>query len=143
METLFFRNRRIVALAILMILAAGVSALMTVGRQEDPTISNLFGTIVTPYPGADPARVEALVTEKVEDELKKIPEIKEIESTSRTGLSFVRVELTWSLSEAEIEQTWSEVRDAIADAAANFPPGVPEPSFDDDRTDDGHGLQGD
>ncbi len=73
METLFFRNKRIVALAILMILAAGVSALMTVGRQEDPTISNLFATVVTPYPGADPARVEALVTEKVEDELKKIP----------------------------------------------------------------------
>ena len=134
METLFFRNKRIVALTILMILAAGVSALMTVGRQEDPTISNLFGNIVTAYPGADPARVEALVTEKVEDELKKIPEIKEIESTSRTGVSFVRVELIWSLSEAEIEQTWSEVRDAIADAAANFPPGVPEPSFDDDRT---------
>ena len=56
METLFFRNKRIVALAILMILAAGVSALMTVGRQEDPTISNLFATVVTPYPGADPAR---------------------------------------------------------------------------------------
>ena len=134
METLFFRNRRIVALAVLMILAAGVSALMTVGRQEDPTISNLFATVVTPYPGADPARVEALVTEKVEDELKKIPEIKEIDSTSRTGLSFVRVELAWSLSETEIEQTWSEVRDAVADAAAEFPPGVPEPSFDDDRT---------
>ena len=104
METLFFRNKRIVALAILMILAAGVSALMTVGRQEDPTISNLFATVVTPYPGADPARVEALVTEKIEDELKKIPEIKEIESTSRTGLSFVTVELGWSLSEAEIEE---------------------------------------
>ena len=134
METLFFRNRRIVALAILMVLAAGLSALMTVGRQEDPTISNLFGTVVTPYPGADPARVEALVTEKIEDELKQIPEIKEIDSTSRSGLSFVQVELVWSLSEAEIEQTWSEVRDALSDAARNFPPNVPEPAFDDDRT---------
>ena len=134
METLFFRNRRIVALAILMILAAGLSALMTVGRQEDPTISNLFATVVTPYPGADPARVEALVTEKIEDELKQIPEIKEIESTSRSGLSFVQIELSWSLSEAEREQTWSEVRDALTDATINFPAGVPEPAFDDDRT---------
>ena len=133
METLFFRNKRIVALAIFMILAAGLSALSTVGRQEDPGISKIFGTVITAYPGADPARVEALVTEKVEDELKQIPQIKKIESTSRTGISVVQVELGWKLGKAEIEQTWSEVRDALSDAARNFPQGVAEPSFDDDR----------
>ena len=133
METLFYRNKRIVALTILLIMAAGLSALVSVGRQEDPTISNIFATIVTPYPGADPARVESLVTEKIEDELKQIPEIKEMESNSRTGISVVQVELEWNLSKAEIEQTWSEVRDALSDAARNFPVGVPEPTFDDDR----------
>ena len=46
-----------------MMIAAGASALFTIGRQEDPTITNLFATIVTPFPGADPARVEGLVTE--------------------------------------------------------------------------------
>ncbi|MCP5082691.1 MAG: efflux RND transporter permease subunit [Alphaproteobacteria bacterium] len=133
METLFFRNKRIVALAIFMILAAGLSALSTVGRQEDPGISKIFATVLTAYPGADPARVEALVTEKVEEELKQIPQIKKIESTSRTGISVVQVELGWKLGKAEIEQTWSEVRDALSDAARNFPQGVAEPSFDDDR----------
>ncbi|MEE9587337.1 MAG: efflux RND transporter permease subunit, partial [Hyphomicrobiaceae bacterium] len=133
MATLFFRNKRIVALAILMIFAAGISALVSIGRQEDPTITNIFATIVTPYPGADPARVESLVTEKIEDELKKIPEIKEVKSTSRTGISVVQIELAWNLSKPRIEQIWSEVRDALSDAARNFPAGVPEPEFDDDR----------
>ncbi|NNF79296.1 MAG: efflux RND transporter permease subunit, partial [Rhizobiales bacterium] len=133
METLFFRNKRIVALAIFMILAAGLSALSTVGRQEDPGISKIFATVLTAYPGADPARVEALVTEKIEEELKQIPQIKKIESTSRTGISVVQVELGWKLGKAEIEQTWSEVRDALSDAARNFPQGVAEPSFDNDR----------
>ncbi|MEE9603045.1 MAG: efflux RND transporter permease subunit, partial [Thermoguttaceae bacterium] len=133
MATLFFRNKRIVALTVLMILAAGISALVSIGRQEDPTITNIFATIVTPYPGADPARVESLVTEKIEDELKKIPEIKEVKSTSRTGISIVQVELAWNLSKPRIEQIWSEVRDALSDAARNFPAGVPEPEFDDDR----------
>ena len=95
MATLFYRNKRMFAVAILMILAAGLSAFVSVGRQEDPTISNLFATVVTPYPGADPARVETLVTEKIEDELKKIPEIREVESKSRTGISIVQVELAW------------------------------------------------
>ncbi len=134
METLFYRNKRVVALAIFMILAAGLSAILTIGRQEDPTITNIFATIVTPYPGADPARVEALVTEKIEEELKQIPEIKKIESVSRTSISVVQVELSWDLGKTQIEQVWSEIRDALADASRNFPDGVPEPEFDDNRT---------
>ncbi|NNE22466.1 MAG: efflux RND transporter permease subunit [Rhizobiales bacterium] len=134
METLFYRNKRMYAVAILMILAAGLSAFLSVGRQEDPTISNLFATVVTPYPGADPARVESLVTEKIEDELKKIPDIRKVESKSRTGISVVQVELAWNLPAAKVEQIWSEVRDALSDARRNFPAGIAEPSFDDDRT---------
>ncbi len=133
METLFFRNKRIVVLTVLMILAVGLSALFSVARQEDPTITNIFATIVTPYPGADPKRVESLVTDKIEDELKKIPEIKQVKSASRTGISIVQIELAWTLSKPRIEQIWSEVRDALSDAARQFPAGVPEPSFDDDR----------
>jgi len=117
-----------------MILAAGLSAFVSVGRQEDPTIANIFATIVTPYPGADPARVESLVTENIEDELKQIPEIRKVESVSRTGISVVQVELGWNLSAEEIEQSWSEIRDALADAATAFPAGAGEPIFDDDRT---------
>jgi multidrug efflux pump subunit AcrB len=63
METLTFRQPRIVALALLVIIAAGLASLLAIGRQEDPTITNLFGTVTTIVPGADPARVEALVTQ--------------------------------------------------------------------------------
>ena len=134
MTTLFFRDLRLLILAIFMLLAAGISSVTTIGRQEDPTITNLFATVVTPYPGADPARVEALVTEKIEEQLREIPEIDDITSVSRLGISVVRVELSQFISTARIEQVWSEIRDALGDAARNFPTGVPEPEFDDDRT---------
>ena len=134
MTTLFYRDSRLLALAILMMVAAGASALMAIGRQEDPTITNLFATIITPYPGADPARVEALVTEKIEEQLREIPEIDDLMSVSRLGISVVRVELSQFISDQRIEQAWSEIRDALDDAAGNFPPGVPQPEFDDDRT---------
>ena len=133
MTTLFYRDARLFALAILLIVAAGASALMTIGRQEDPTITNLFATIVTPFPGADPARVEAQVTEKIEEELREIPEIDEITSVSRAGMSVITVELSEFISKTAIEQAWSEIRDALDDAAVNLPPGVPAPDFDDDR----------
>jgi len=134
MSTLFFRQWRVTALFILVVVAAGGSALLTIGRQEDPTITNLFATVVTPYPGADPAQVEALVTEKIEEELREIAEIKEILSTSRNGFSIIQVELLQTISDQEIENAWAEIRDALSDAARNLPAGVPEPGFDNDRT---------
>lgn len=134
MRTLFFRDARLFALAILMMVAAGASALTTIGRQEDPTITNLFATVVTPFPGADPGRVEALVTEKIETELREIAEIDELRSISRLGVSVVEIKLVQTISKTQIEQTWSEIRDALSDAARSFPAGVPQPRFDNDRT---------
>lgn len=134
MGGLFYNQRRYFTLAVLMIFALGIAAFTTIGRQEDPTITNIFATVVTPYPGADPARVEALVTEKIEDELREISEIKEISSTSRTGISVVRVELADTVGAGDLEQIWSEVRDALSDASALFPQGVAAPQFDDNRT---------
>lgn len=133
MLTLFYREWRVFALAIAIIVVTGLTALNTIGRQEDPTITNLFAAIKTPFPGASPARVESLITEKIEEELKKISEIEEIVSTSREGISIVFVEVSQFISDEEIEIAWTEIRDALADASRNFPQGVPEPEFDDDN----------
>lgn len=132
MDTLTFRQPRLVILALLVILSAGLSALAAIGRQEDPTITNIFATVTTVFPGADPARVEALVTTKIETELKSIPEIATISSTSATGVSVVSVELVETIPAERIEQVWSEIRDALGDAGREFPPGVLEPEFDSD-----------
>ena len=130
METLTFRQPRLVALILLVLVSAGMSSFLSLGRQEDPTITNLFATITTSFPGADPARVEALVTTEIEDELREIPEVDVITSVSRSGVSVVSVELLETLDEATIEQVWSEARDAVEDARSRFPAGVMAPEFD-------------
>ncbi len=130
METLTFRHPRLVALIILVLVSAGLSSFLSLGRQEDPTITNLFATITTQFPGADPERVEALVTAEIEEELRKIAEVDEISSVSRSGVSVVSVELLETLDEATIEQVWAEARDAVEDARQNFPAGVLPPEFD-------------
>ncbi|SEP65869.1 AcrB/AcrD/AcrF family protein [Loktanella sp. DSM 29012] len=132
MDTLFFRQPRLVLLALLVILSAGLSALVSIGRQEDPTITNIFATITTVFPGADPARVEALVTTKIETELRAIPEIAEVSSTSGTAISVISIELIETVPPETIEQLWAQVRDAVADAQRSFPQGVLEPDFDSD-----------
>ncbi|MEM6593555.1 MAG: efflux RND transporter permease subunit [Pseudomonadota bacterium] len=130
METLTFRQPRLVALIILVLVSAGLSSFLSLGRQEDPTITNLFATVTTQFPGADPERVEALVSAKIEEELRTIAEIDQVSSVSRTGVSVVSIDLVETLDDATIEQVWSEARDAVEDARRNFPQGVLAPDFD-------------
>ncbi len=138
MGAVMFRDPRLVALALLVIIAGGLSALLSIGRQEDPTITNLFATITTPYPGAEPARVEALVTAEIEEVLREVAEVDVVTSTSATGISIVQVELLETLEEPRIESVWSELRDKLGDAELAFPQGVGTP----DLSTDGAGAFG-
>ena len=130
METLTFRQPRLVALILLVLISAGLSSLLSIGRQEDPKITNLFATVTTAFPGADPGRVEALVTSGLEEKLRELPEVDTVSSVSADGISVVSIELLETLSEEKIEQVWSEARDAVADARRNFPSGAQPPEFD-------------
>ena len=130
---IFYNNGRYFTLLVLVILVVGISSLRSIARQEDPTITNFVAIVTTVYPGADPARVEALVTRPLEDELRQIAEIDELNSTSASGISSITVKLVDTLSAQDIERSWSEIRYAIDDAASHFPPGVAPPVFDDDR----------
>jgi len=133
LSTLFFRNRHLLVLFMIVILVAGYSAINSLPRLEDPVITNRAAQILTIYPGATPERVEALVTEKIEQELKEIPEIKHIETTSQAGVSVVAVELEDAVTPETNKTIFSEVRDRLADAADEFPEGVLPPEFDDKR----------
>lgn len=132
METLTFRQPRLVFLVLMVLIASGMAAFLSIGRQEDPTITNLFATVKTAFPGASPERVETLVTAEIEEVLEEIPEIDTITSTSSTGISIIQIELVETLEGQAIEQVWTDVRDALSDAQSAFPAGVLDPDIDDD-----------
>jgi len=77
----------------MVLVVAGLSAINNIPRLEDPRIDTRNVLVITPYPGASAERVEALVTDVIEDELRQLYEIKEINSTSRSGTSVVSIEL--------------------------------------------------
>jgi len=129
----FFRNPRLLATAVGLVIVAGSSALATIVRQEDPTITNGAAVIISPFPGASAERVEALVTEKIEAELRELAEIETISSTSRNGVAVIAVELDEQIKGKDAEEAFSKVRDALNDAYAKYPPGLPPPIFDDER----------
>jgi multidrug efflux pump subunit AcrB len=128
MSALFFDNRRLLILAISLILIAGFSSYHLLPRMEDPLMTERFAIVNTLYPGADAERVESLVTDKIEDELREIQEIKEFRSNSRSGVSTVTIELRDDIY--EVDSIWSRIRDKLDDAKINFPMGALDPEFD-------------
>lgn len=127
-------NPRVVALATALILVAGLGALQSLPRIEDPHMSNRHATVVTRFPGASAERVEALVSEPLEQALREIPEIQHLTSTSRAGVSSVTIELEDAVQGRQSDDLWSEARDKIRQAAKTLPEGVGEPVLDSDRS---------
>ncbi|MGI2148358.1 efflux RND transporter permease subunit [Shewanella baltica] len=125
----FVENGRLVSLVIALLLVAGFGAISSLPRTEDPHITNRFASVITPYPGASAERVEALVTEVLENQLRRLEEIKLIQSTSRPGISVIQLELKDTVMETD--PVWSRARDLLADAKINLPEGIPSPTLDD------------
>jgi multidrug efflux pump subunit AcrB len=126
-------NRHLLTLSVVLILIAGLAAWTSLPRIEDPRITTRNATVVTALPGATAERVEALVTKKLEDALRQVAEIETIDSTSRGGISVISVELDDGVDASSNEQVFSEIRDRLADAEGELPPGASKPSLDDQR----------
>jgi multidrug efflux pump subunit AcrB len=129
MADLLYRNRRLLVLVLLLVVAAGAHALLVLPRQEDPTLTTRFALILTPLPGGSAERVEALVTEPIERELREMAEVKQLISTSRAGVSTVSVELRDDID--DVDPVWSRVRDRLSDLEAVFPAGTFPPDLKD------------
>jgi len=80
----------VLALTVLLVLA-GIQSFFTIPKQQDPGFIIRAAVITTVFPGANPARVEQLVTDRIEEVIQEIPELDYIESESRTGISIVTV----------------------------------------------------
>lgn len=128
LEGLFYRNRRLLILLIALITVAGLSSFYVLPRMEDPVLTKRSALVQTRFPGADATRVESLVSEKIEEELREIDEIKELRSISRSGMSTITIDLRDDVY--EVDEVWSRIRDKIDDARVEFPAGAQEPDFE-------------
>ncbi|MEM6314696.1 MAG: efflux RND transporter permease subunit, partial [Planctomycetota bacterium] len=131
--TLYFRNRYLLVLTMVVVVVAGLLGALSLPITEDPIITNRNPLVVTLVPGSSAGRVEALVTEKIEAELKEIAEISDLNSTSRAGISTVSITLADAVRPGENDRLFSEIRDKLADAALQFPPEALAPVLEDQR----------
>lgn len=127
---LSIRYSSVLVVAVLIATVWGLSALRSLPRQEEPTLTWRLANVITRQPGATPERVEALITDVLEQRVEEVDEVEHIYSVSRAGLSLLQIELSDDVTVAA--PVWQKVRHKLAEAASELPVGVSGPDLDDE-----------
>ena len=131
-------KNRITYMALATIMLLGVFLYQSLPRDSMPPMTIRVATIVSQFPGAGPERVEELVTDKIEKVVQEIPELKEVTSTSRTGISIISVTLKDEVTPEKLQSVWDRLRRKI-DIIQGLPSNV-QPNLDDDGIGDVFGI---
>jgi len=119
---------RVIGLAVIFAFVYGFLTYVDIPRQENPTITNRFVSVETYLPGAEPEKVELLVSKVLEDKISEVDDIHNIFSNSVEGASFLQVEIK---KDAPIDERLQQVRMKVQEARLQLPPEASDPDVDD------------
>ncbi|MCX7002461.1 MAG: efflux RND transporter permease subunit [bacterium] len=118
------RKRTLMVVLMLVVAGSGVVSYQRLGRLEDPTFTIKIALVATAYPGASPREVEEEVTDRIEEAIQSMEQVKEVWSTSQAGDSYVFVEIKDTYRSSDLPQVWDELRRKVADVQGALPPGA-------------------
>ncbi|MCC5451930.1 efflux RND transporter permease subunit [Rheinheimera sp. UJ51] len=106
----FARNSVAANLLMIILLLAGVAAVLTIKKQAFPEIQLEQVNIRVPYLGAAPQEVESGVIDKIEESIRGVNGIKRIRSTAVEGLGTVVAEIA---SGYDITEVMEEIKTQV------------------------------
>lgn len=118
------KNKLIVALFTIALVIWGVWSAMRIPIDAVPDITNNQVQILTVAPSQSALDIERLVTFPVEQTMATIPEIEEMRSFSRFGLSVVTIVFK---EKTDIYWARQQVNERLSEAKSQIPPGVGSP----------------
>jgi len=101
--------------------AMGLAAWRDIPRAEDPSLTFPGASVVVAYPGADPADIEELIVDPVEDAINELDDVKKLESESLDGLAVVHVSFYYGV---DPERKYDEVVREIGALRSRLPADV-------------------
>jgi multidrug efflux pump subunit AcrB len=132
LTALAIEKRAVTYFALFILLTAGTASFFQLGQLEDPEFTVKTAVVTTLYPGASPAEVELEVTDRIEIAVQELPNIKDIYSVSRAGMSIVQIDIKEEYWADRLPQVWDELRAKIRDIEMDLPPGAGRPDIGDD-----------
>jgi len=118
------RNPVAVFMIALAVVVLGFVSLRRIPVDLFPNISIPVVVVGVVYPGAGPKDVEASITMRLERAVASVPGVTYIESTSRQGLSIVRVQFDWG---ADVDVGATDCIQRVQQIMSSLPPGAQQP----------------
>lgn len=87
-----FQRNALTPLIALVLLLAGVFAILVTPREEEPQIDVTMANVLVPFPGASARDVEALVARPAEQVLSRMTGVEHVYSASRPGMAVITVQ---------------------------------------------------
>ncbi len=123
-------NNRTSLVIFLIIALGGVLTFISIPKSEDPDFTIRKALVITQFPGASPQRVEELVTDKLEEKIRELSDVKVVTSQSMTGLSIITVELFDQVK--DVDPVWQKLRNKVTDAISTLPSEASTPVVNDE-----------
>ncbi len=120
----FLEKRQFSWLFIVALIVAGLYAAIIIPKESAPEVIVPIGIVQTIYPGATAADIEELVTNKLEDNIGNVEDIKKVTSSSQDGISVITAEFD---AAADIEESIQNLKDAVDIGKADLPRDALEP----------------
>lgn len=125
-----FSNPRFTQVFLLLLFIIGVTTFLKAPSKEDPEILIRNAIVVAQFPGMSPDRIEQLITKPLEREIKQIPEVTEIKSWARTGVTQISVAVHDKYF--DLQPIWDTLRNRMEEVKTNLPEGTYGPYVNDD-----------
>ena len=106
------------------IFIAGLVSYFSMPREASPQIKIPFMIVTTVYPGVSPEDIETLITRPIELELKKLKDVKEIQSSSSESVSLISIEFD---PKVDLDFALQKVKDKVDAAKSDLPADVDDP----------------
>ncbi len=135
---LTIKNTRIAIALFVMVVVVGVIQFGKLPQDSMPPYTIRVATVVSQFTGASPERVELLVTKPIEKRLQEIPEVKDISSQSRMGVSVVTMTLKDEVKPEKLQDIWDKARRKV-EGINDLPEGV-VPKVNDDSVGEVFGI---
>jgi CzcA family heavy metal efflux pump len=118
------RHKYTIFSIILAIILLGAYSYKTLKMELFPDTNPPLVNVVTSYPGVSAKDVADTLSKPMEEEFATITGVKKIKSTSRDGLSVVKVEFHYGIN---VDDAAIDVQNAISRIRRSLPAGIQEP----------------
>lgn len=109
--TEFFVRRPIIFWSfVASIIFLGIFSFINMPKLEDPAVAVKQASVVLVYPGATAHEVELKAVQVMEDELRTLPDIKNLKSQCQAGMAMITVEFDDGVRMSEMEQHFDQLR---------------------------------